>query len=131
MVAGLRQHNGEPPVKAVWSAILDEKTWRKVRSILNKQERIATSADGGKHRVNNRRRVYQRHLLTGGIAVCGRCGTSLVVQTGARGRIDRANGHEMPTSALSRGVAAATATAFRRTARHVRRNVDDDAPVSE
>ena len=96
MVAGLRQHNGGSLVKAIWEPILDRKTWERVRTILGQQEREAISSNGSGYLVNNRRRIYQRHFLTGGIAVCGRCGTPLVVQTG-RARTDRP-GHMMRES---------------------------------
>jgi DNA invertase Pin-like site-specific DNA recombinase len=66
-IAGKRQHRGEVIGKAVWKPILDDTTWHRVRAILLDPER----KKGGQPR---------RYLLTGGIAVCGKCGANLVAR---------------------------------------------------
>jgi DNA invertase Pin-like site-specific DNA recombinase len=59
--AGLRAHNGEIVGQGTWPALVDERTWRAVQSVLNTPSR----APG--------RKTVTRHLLTG-LLGCGKCG---------------------------------------------------------
>jgi DNA invertase Pin-like site-specific DNA recombinase len=70
--AGLRSHNDEivldadgRPVKGTWPALVDEKTWRAVQTVLTAPGRGS-------------RRSVRRHMLTG-LLVCGKpgCGAKL------------------------------------------------------
>jgi site-specific DNA recombinase len=63
-VAGLRQHRGEVVGDASWPAILDRDTWEKVKAIYGDPARKR-----GGHPYS--------YLLTGGLARCGKCGTTL------------------------------------------------------
>lgn len=63
-VAGLREHRGEVVGKAVWPAILDEATWRQVRSVLTDPAR-------------RKNPVVRSYLLTG-ILRCQLCGAPMV-----------------------------------------------------
>jgi hypothetical protein len=64
-LAGLREHQGEVVGPAEWDGIIDPDT----------HERLRVRLKGtGRHRVN-RERLY---MLTGGPAVCGRCGAALI-----------------------------------------------------
>ncbi len=63
-VAGLREHRGEVVGKAVWPAILDEATWRQVRSVLTDPSR-------------RKNPVVRSYLLTG-ILRCQLCGAKIV-----------------------------------------------------
>lgn len=65
--AGLREHHGEAVGPAEWPAILDEVTHRRLKTRLK---------GTGEARQNRER----RYLLTGGLAVCGLCGTALVAR---------------------------------------------------
>lgn len=80
-VAGLRVHRGEIVGPAVWDAILDEVTWRRVGAVLDARN---VDADG----VVRRRRAARRYLLSGGLAVCGLpgCGGRLVGDRRLSGR---------------------------------------------
>lgn len=75
-IAGLRQHQGPDGATypAVWSAIVDEVTWRRARTVLRDPSRTTSHA-------------ARRYLLTGGVARCGieGCGAKLV----ARPRADK------------------------------------------
>lgn len=83
-IAGLRVHRGEVVGEGDWEAILDRDTWEAVRAKLTGPT-VVRSSDGQLRRVSRRRCTPRRYLLTGGIAVCGRCGTPLVAQQ-RRGR---------------------------------------------
>jgi site-specific DNA recombinase len=63
-VAGLRQHRGEIIGEASWPAILDRHTWEQVRAIYGDLKRKR-----GGHPYT--------YLLTGGLARCGKCATTL------------------------------------------------------
>lgn len=62
--AGLREHHGVIVGQAVWPAIIDEPTFVALRDFLEDPAR----------RMNLTRGIY---LLTGGLAVCGTCGSPL------------------------------------------------------
>jgi site-specific DNA recombinase len=63
-VAGLRQHRGEVVGEASWPAILNRPVWEQVRAIYGDPKRKR-----GGHPF--------AYLLTGGLARCGKCGTTL------------------------------------------------------
>ena len=65
--AGLREHRGAT-VPAVWPAIIDLDTWHSLQAIL--------------HDPTRRRRRMDAWLLTGGIALCGKCGAPMQAGTG-------------------------------------------------
>jgi len=64
-VAGLREHRGEVVGRATWAAVLDRRTWNRVRAEFERR------AEG------NRRPTGRKYLLTG-FLVCGTCGEHLV-----------------------------------------------------
>ena len=64
-IAGLRAHRGEVVGAAEWEPIMDEATHHRLKA------RLSTKTSGRQAR-------QRRYLLTGGLAVCGRCGASLV-----------------------------------------------------
>lgn len=66
-IAGLRGHRGEPISDAIWPAIIDRDDWERVRAILSDPRRRR----GGRPR---------EYLLTGGLLLCGLCGTRLYAQ---------------------------------------------------
>lgn len=66
-IAGLRFHQGEEVAKGVWPPILDRQHWERVNAAL--------------HRSTGTRAGPRRYLLTGGIAICGRCRSWLHAQT--------------------------------------------------
>jgi hypothetical protein len=66
-IAGIREHRGEEVGPAEWDGIIDPDTHR----------RLAVRLAGTGAAKGNRDR---RYLLTGGLAVCGLCGTALVAQ---------------------------------------------------
>lgn len=72
-IAGLRTHRGRIVADAQWPAIVDRETWEKVRRILTDPSRNLVIAP-------------KRYLLTGGLAVCGRCGQSLSARPANAGR---------------------------------------------
>jgi len=72
-IVGLREHRGEIAGTAEWPPIIDEATHHRLLS------RLKGTGEG---RMNRQR----RYLLTGGLAVCGRCGAALVAQPRADGR---------------------------------------------
>jgi site-specific DNA recombinase len=59
-----RFHNGIDVGAADWPALVDDATWMRARALLTAPERA-------------RRRAARRFLLTGGMAVCGKCGNPL------------------------------------------------------
>jgi len=63
-IAGLRSHHGEVVGKAVWSAIVDETTWRQCKAILTDPNR-------------KRNPVVRSYLLTG-VLRCDLCGAAMV-----------------------------------------------------
>ncbi|MDQ3573858.1 MAG: recombinase family protein [Actinomycetota bacterium] len=67
-IAGLREHHGEVVAKAVWPAIIHEAQHRQLRALLTDPAR----------RTNGRAR--RGYLLSGGLALCGLCGSSLVAR---------------------------------------------------
>lgn len=70
--AGLMTHRGEITGPAVWPAILDELTWRKVRTILTDPARRTTPGPA-------------RRWLGSGLYLCGVCGSPVfATATGAR-----------------------------------------------
>lgn len=66
--AGLREHRGTT-VPAVWPAIIDLDTWHALRAIL--------------HDPSRKRRRMDAWLLTGSIALCGKCGAPMEAGTGS------------------------------------------------
>lgn len=79
-ITGLRVHRGEIVGDGDWEPILDRDTWQQVCAVLAGPRTVA-QASGGTFSVAGavgpRRR---RYLLTGGTAVCGRCGAALIAQ---------------------------------------------------
>ncbi|WP_176451831.1 recombinase family protein [Enemella dayhoffiae] len=71
--AGLRRHQGNPIGPAEWPEIIDPDTWHAVLAVLN---------DPGR-----RHRRHDAWLLTGGIALCGRCGAPMQAGTSSGTRI--------------------------------------------
>jgi len=77
--AGLRVHRGEIVGPGAWDPILEADTWRRVRELLSRGRTVRDVA-GGARRTSSVHRRPRRYLLTGGLARCGRCGTSLTAQ---------------------------------------------------
>jgi site-specific DNA recombinase len=69
-IAGLRRYRGETIGPAVWDAIVDEETHR----------RLLTALAKGPHKAG------RKYLLTGGIAFCGLCDAKLVARPKGDGR---------------------------------------------
>lgn len=67
-IAGLRLHNGAIIGRARWDPIIDPEDWRKLQATLAARNGITPSGQGSRSR---------RWLLTGGLAVCGLCGTPM------------------------------------------------------
>lgn len=67
-IAGLRVHNGAILGVARWDPIIDPEDWRKLQATLAGRSGTAPSGQGSRSR---------RWLLTGGLAVCGLCGTAM------------------------------------------------------
>jgi site-specific DNA recombinase len=86
-VAGLRVYRGEIVGPGNWPPILEEKTWQALRAKLS-APRAVQGRDGETYDVTashvTQRFTGRRYLLTGGIAVCGICGASLVAQANNR-----------------------------------------------
>lgn len=78
-IAGLQAHRDTVVGRGDWEPILDEATWRRVRAVLDSPVAVTTTS-GRTYRATRTRRAPRRYLLTGGLAVCGRCGTPLVAQ---------------------------------------------------
>lgn len=72
-IAGLRVHRGAVVGKGNWPPILDVPIWRAVCAKLDAESRIVRR-DGKEMRVTRSRKGARRYLLTGGVAVCGKCG---------------------------------------------------------
>lgn len=72
--AGLSVHQGRVIGDATWPAILDRITWERVRAVLTDPGRLVTT-------------TVRKHLLSGGIAVCGRegCGHRLAGKPARKG----------------------------------------------
>jgi DNA invertase Pin-like site-specific DNA recombinase len=66
-IAGLREHQGEVVGEAEWDGVVDRSEWEQCRA------RLIANGNG------NRRRS-RKYLLTGGLAVCGRCEEPLVAR---------------------------------------------------
>lgn len=71
--AGLKEHRGNVVGPAVWPAIVDEATHRRLVAILQTPGR-------------SRRRSPSKYLLTGGVAICGVCGNQLFARPRDDGR---------------------------------------------
>ena len=63
-VAGLRTHHGQVH-PGTWTPILDRATWERLRAVLDRR--------GASHRGGGR----LKHLLSGGVLVCGECGSTM------------------------------------------------------
>jgi site-specific DNA recombinase len=77
--AGFRVHQGAIVGRGNWEPILDEATWQACRARFT-QPRQVQRADGGTYDVGAaslRNRPGRQYLLTGGLAVCGICESSL------------------------------------------------------
>ena len=72
-IAGLRAHRGEVVGTAEWEPIIDEATHHRLKA------RLSTKTSGRQAR-------QRRYLLTGGLAVCGHCGASLVARPNNRAK---------------------------------------------
>lgn len=80
-VAGIRVHQGEEFGTGNWTPILDEITWRAVCHKLS-STRTVKHSDGDESSISAKlRRTGRRYLLTGGVAICGKCGSPMVAQT--------------------------------------------------
>lgn len=75
-IVGLRTHHGELR-PGTWEPILDRQTWDAVREALTGPTTVI-SRDGKSRPVSRRRSPERRYLLTGGIALCGKCGQPLM-----------------------------------------------------
>jgi site-specific DNA recombinase len=75
-VAGLRAHRGQVVGKARWEAILPPERWERVVRALGSETVIDTR---GRTRKAGRIRTRspRKWLLTGGLAVCGKCGAPM------------------------------------------------------
>jgi DNA invertase Pin-like site-specific DNA recombinase len=76
-VAGLRLHQGAVVGAGNWSGILDEATWKAVCAKLG-AARVVNGLAGAYPVPAPGRRSARRHLLTGGLSVCGVCGARMV-----------------------------------------------------
>jgi DNA invertase Pin-like site-specific DNA recombinase len=61
---GRRTHHGTDVGEALWPALVDETTWRRAQHLLTSEDRP-------------KRRSARKYLLSGGLLVCGACGTPL------------------------------------------------------
>jgi DNA invertase Pin-like site-specific DNA recombinase len=72
--AGVMRKSGLP---GNWEPILDMDTWTRLRDRLG-EARTVVRSDGGVYEVSSEpRSAARRYLLTGGIAVCGVCGSAM------------------------------------------------------
>lgn len=72
-IAGQRVHQGRVVGRGNWPAIIDQQTSQAVRLKLSQPRRV-TCSDGGTHEITLQATpTGRRYLLTGGLAVCGRC----------------------------------------------------------
>ena len=78
-VAGLRRNPAGQLIPAVWPAILEPTSWRRISAVLASPV-VLIRSDGTAYRATRGRRQARRHLLTGGLAVCGECGAPLEAQ---------------------------------------------------
>lgn len=78
-ITGLRVFRGVVVGEGNWQPIIDRATWEAVGARLTGPTSV-TSIDGRTRTVARQRRAARRYLLTGGMAVCGRCGVALVAQ---------------------------------------------------
>jgi hypothetical protein len=76
-IAGLRREVDGRLVKADWPAIIDRRTHTKLAKLLTEPDRKPTEHNTG---------AVRSYLLTGGLAVCGRCGTRLVSRPARAGQ---------------------------------------------
>jgi DNA invertase Pin-like site-specific DNA recombinase len=74
---GHAEHQGEDIGAAGWPALVDEATWRRAVHVFNSPER-------------RRRRTARRYLLSGGVLLCGKCGTAMIAKP-----------HHYPTGSVS------------------------------
>lgn len=81
-VAGLRTHRGHIVGSAVWTPILDQVTWRRVRAALESRKTVDAN---GRPVI---RRAARRYLLSGELLECGRdaCGGNLIGDRRRSGR---------------------------------------------
>lgn len=83
-VAGQRVHQGHIVGRAVWEPILDMPTWQALRARLSKPRAVQTSNGDtyeiSAHSYGHSQRSRRSYLLTGGLAVCGKCGAALGAQ---------------------------------------------------
>lgn len=86
-IAGLRVHRGDIVGEAAWEPIIEPDRWRRLVEMVAGER--WTTTNGKRRRVTRTRRTALRRLLTGGIAVCGRCTTPLVATTQATRRDGR------------------------------------------
>ena len=80
--AAKREYHGEIVADALWPPILDEDTWHQLRS------RLLPKGTADRDRPEPSQRGRRRALLSGGLAVCGICGTRLyshIRQSGSGG----------------------------------------------
>ena len=74
-VAGLRTHRGEVVGKARWDPIIAVKQWEKLVRVLGADTVI--DAKGRTRKAVRKQRPRRKWLLTGGLAVCGKCGAQM------------------------------------------------------
>lgn len=87
-VAAKRVYRGEIVGDGNWPPILSEDTWRAVVAKLSQPRRVKRS-DGGENEVTAKfygRSTTRRYVLTGGFAVCGKCGGRLAGRDSHNGR---------------------------------------------
>jgi site-specific DNA recombinase len=76
-ITGVRVYQGRVVGPGNWPAIIDEQTSQAVRLKLSQPRRV-TRSDGRTHEITLQAvPTGRRYLLTGGLAVCGRCGAPL------------------------------------------------------
>jgi site-specific DNA recombinase len=83
-VAGQRVHRGRVVGPGVWEPIIDPASWDALKAKLSRPRAVKTS-DGETYEITassygHSTRSRRRYLLTGGIAVCGKCGAPLKAQ---------------------------------------------------
>jgi DNA invertase Pin-like site-specific DNA recombinase len=97
-VAGLRAHTDENgrlhTNPAQWDALIDESRWRQVQHMLG-QPTVVMGTTGQAYAVRTKPAPKARkHLLSGGVLVCGKCGTRMTAQTQGRRDGSRVNAYQ-------------------------------------
>lgn len=82
VVTGQRVYKGKVVGDGNWTRILDRPTFSAVKATIEQPRVVSTN--GHERVVKGTRRPARRHLLTGGLTVCGECGKALVAQMKTR-----------------------------------------------